>query len=90
MYPSILACLSGAQMGSNHEKNRGQKSCDTLALKTILYCKDFLKLHFKKIMLGKRVFVLGELSRIWHYHMFIVSDQYAKLLMLHCLAKKGN
>ena len=50
-------------MGLNHDK-RGIKSRDTLALKTILYCKDFLKLHFKKIMLGKRVFVLGELSRI--------------------------
>ena len=50
-------------MGLNHDK-RGIKSRDTLALKTILYCKDFLKLHFKKIMLSKRVFVLGELSRI--------------------------
>ena len=28
-------CLSGAQMGSNHEKNMAQKSCDTLPL---IYC----------------------------------------------------
>ena len=29
---TILACLSGAQMGSIHEKNRGQKSRDTAPL----------------------------------------------------------
>ena len=28
----ILACLLGAQMGSNHEKTGGQKSRDTLPL----------------------------------------------------------
>ena len=26
---TMLACLSGAQMGSIHEKNRDRKSCDT-------------------------------------------------------------
>ena len=30
---TILACLSGAQMGSIHEKNRGRKSRDTAPLK---------------------------------------------------------
>ena len=29
----ILACLSGAQMGSIHEKNRGRKSRDTAPLR---------------------------------------------------------
>ena len=29
---NTLACLSWAQMGSNHEKNGGRKSCDTLPL----------------------------------------------------------
>ena len=29
----ILTCLSGAQMGSIHEKNRGRKSRDTAPLK---------------------------------------------------------
>ena len=33
-FKNTLACLSGTQMGSNHEKNGGQneKSCDTLPL----------------------------------------------------------
>ena len=31
-FENTLACLSGAQMGSNHEKSGGQKSCDTLPL----------------------------------------------------------
>ena len=31
---TILACLSGAQMGSIHEKNRGKKSRDTAPLNT--------------------------------------------------------
>ena len=30
---TILACLSGAQMGSIHEKNRGRKSRDTAPLR---------------------------------------------------------
>ena len=29
---NILACLSGAQIGLNHEKNGGRKSRDTLPL----------------------------------------------------------
>ena len=32
---TILACLSGDQMGSINEKNRGQKSRDTAPLKGI-------------------------------------------------------
>ena len=32
---TILACLSGAQMGSIHEKNRGQKSRDTAPLTAV-------------------------------------------------------
>ena len=32
-FENTLACLSGAQMGLNHEKNGGQKSRDTLPLK---------------------------------------------------------
>ena len=28
-FENTSACLSGAWMGSNHEKNGGQKSCDT-------------------------------------------------------------
>ena len=31
-FENTLGCLSGAQMGSNHEKNRGRKSRDTLPL----------------------------------------------------------
>ena len=31
-FKNTLACLSGTQMGSNHEKNGGQKSLDTLPL----------------------------------------------------------
>ena len=33
---NTFGCLSGAQMGSNHEKNRGRKSCDTLPLTMFL------------------------------------------------------
>ena len=29
-FDNILVCLSGAQMGSNHAKNGGRKSHDTL------------------------------------------------------------
>ena len=32
-----FACLSGALMGSNHEKNRCRKSCDTLPAMKYLY-----------------------------------------------------
>ena len=31
-FENTLACLSGAQTGSNHEKTGGQKSCDTFPL----------------------------------------------------------
>ena len=31
-FENTLSCLSGAQMGSNHEKNGGRKSRDTLPL----------------------------------------------------------
>ena len=31
-FENTLRCLSGSQMGSNHEKNRGRKSRDTLPL----------------------------------------------------------
>ena len=31
-FENTLPCLSGAQMGSNHEQNRGRKSRDTLPL----------------------------------------------------------
>ena len=36
---NTLACLSGAQMGSNHEKiqNWGRKSCGTLPLRTYVF-----------------------------------------------------
>ena len=36
-FENILACLSGAWMGSNNEKNGGRKSRDTLPLKVILF-----------------------------------------------------
>ena len=36
-FENTIAGLSGAQMGSNHEKNRGQKPCDTLPLNTSKY-----------------------------------------------------
>ena len=29
-FENTFSCLSGAQMGSNHEKNRGRKSRETL------------------------------------------------------------
>ena len=32
-FENTLACLSGAQMGSNHEKKGGRKSRDTLPLR---------------------------------------------------------
>ena len=32
-FENNLACLSGAQMGSNHEKKGGRKSRDTLPLR---------------------------------------------------------
>ena len=32
-FENTLACLSGTQMGLNHEKNGGRKSRDTLPLK---------------------------------------------------------
>ena len=32
-FENTLACLSGAQMGSNHEKTGGRKSRDTLPLR---------------------------------------------------------
>ena len=32
-FENTLACLSGAQMGSNHKKTGGRKSRDTLPLK---------------------------------------------------------
>ena len=34
-FENTLACLSGAQMGSNHEKTGGRKSRDTLPLSCI-------------------------------------------------------
>ena len=34
-FENTLAYLSGAQMGSNHEKNDGRKSRDTLPLTTL-------------------------------------------------------
>ena len=33
-----LVCLTGAQMGSIHEKNRGQQSRDTTPLRFVNYC----------------------------------------------------
>ena len=39
---NTLDCLSGAQMGSNHEQNRGRKSRDTLPL--IRLMEEFQKL----------------------------------------------
>ena len=33
LFKNTLGCLSGAQMGSNHEKNRGRNSRDTLPLR---------------------------------------------------------
>ena len=33
-FENTLACLSGAQMGLNHEKTGGQKSRDTLPLRS--------------------------------------------------------
>ena len=35
-FENTLACLSGAQMGLNHEKNGGRKSPDTLPLTTFM------------------------------------------------------
>ena len=41
---TILACLSGAQMGSINEKNRGRKSRDTAPLKG--QSKDIFVIEF--------------------------------------------
>ena len=35
-FKNTLACLSEAQMGLNHEKNRGRKSCDTLPFRELV------------------------------------------------------
>ena len=35
-FENTLACLSGAQMGSNHEKTGGRKSRDTLPLRGLI------------------------------------------------------
>ena len=42
-FENNLACLSGVQMGSNHEKTGGRKSCDTLPLRLI---KCTLQMYF--------------------------------------------
>ena len=45
-FENTLARLSGAQMGSNHEKTEGRKSRDTLPLKTlkmVIFCCDNLQ-----------------------------------------------
>ena len=39
-FENTLACLSGAQMGSNHEKTGGRKSRDTLPLTKFLNKKE--------------------------------------------------
>ena len=51
-FENTLACLSGAWVGSNHEKNRGKKSCDTLPLKfksshpiQAIYCQGSYMSH---------------------------------------------
>ena len=40
-FENTLACLSGAQMGSNHAKKRGRKSRDTLHLR-----KNYMSMQF--------------------------------------------
>ena len=37
-FENTLACLLGAQLGSNNENNGGQKSRDTLPLQNMTYC----------------------------------------------------
>ena len=37
-FENSLACLLGAQLGSNNENNGGQKSRDTLPLQNMTYC----------------------------------------------------
>ena len=39
---TILACISGTQMGSIHEKNRGRKSRDTAPLRQYIGMKYYL------------------------------------------------
>ena len=46
VFENILACLSGAYMGSNHEKSGGRKSRDTLPLKV----PGDLVIHFQKLV----------------------------------------
>ena len=45
-HDTMLACLSGAQMGSIHEKNRGRKSHDTAPLKKINYGRVWDLVYF--------------------------------------------
>ena len=45
-FENILACLSGAQMGSNHEKSKGQKSRELLLL-TFYYVVLLLSAIYK-------------------------------------------
>ena len=49
-FENTLACLSGAQMGSNHEKTGGRKSRDTLPLRIIrVKLKQLKHLSFRVI-----------------------------------------
>ena len=44
-FENTLACLSGAHMGSNHAKNGGRQSRDTLPLITMLLLFCTLNYH---------------------------------------------
>ena len=52
-FENILACLSGAQMGSNHAKNGGRKSRDTLPLIVVNYLDAFFGQLFLMFSLNK-------------------------------------
>ena len=40
-FENTLGCLPGAQMGSNHEQNRGLKTRDTLPFNCLELCRNW-------------------------------------------------
>ena len=54
---NTLPCLSGAQMGSNHEKNGDRKSHDTLPLRTTFWIgSQKVEKHIEEGIFSKLLF----------------------------------
>ena len=59
---TILACLSGDQMGSINEKNRGKKSRDTAPLRYISFYAKYLLFMLKICLplLGDEIYLITQ------------------------------